>query len=247
MLNRAQENILDFKARQTAFFQSEPYIRFVEIDPKTGHEIHKLRFTRDVPDHIEAVVADAFNNIRHTLDQAMTASKLALNPGHSAKVYFPFARDADDLEVVIRNKCKGIDPTVLDYVRSLKPYPYPDGHILLSALTQLAGPNKHQALTPVAVIADQGATVVGFDPKKADEFMPWPEWDSAKRELTLFRKRPGSKHYGRVEFTAQIELGDNPAKLKAPVWQMVNFMGQIVAGILEKIEAITLGEIASRS
>lgn len=238
LLNRAQENLLDFKARQSAFFNTKPYARFVEIDPKTGHEIHKLRFTAKVPGSIRAVVADALNNIRHSLDHAVTASAQAVHVKRFKGLYFPFAKDADDFERVIGSKCAGVHPEVVDYIRGLKPYP--GGHTLLSTLTKLSGANKHQLLAPVAAAGASGATVRGFDINRINEFTPWPVWDAAKQELTLFRKRPGAKENGQVNFTVHIAFGPNAAKLEAPVWEMLNLFGLVVSGIVKEIEEITL-------
>lgn len=187
LMARAQENLLDFRQREKAFFDRKPYARIIDIDPNSGHEVHKLRITAKVPGGLSAVVADALNNIRHALDQSVVASARMTNADANVKsIYFPICHNGGDLDSAINAKCRGVHPEVVSYIRELKPYR--GGHLTIWGLSKLAGTNKHQLLTPVAAVANEAVTVIGFNPARANDFMPTPSWDGTKNELTLFRK-----------------------------------------------------------
>jgi hypothetical protein len=80
LLDRAREHIADFARQERAFFDQKPYTAFTELEPDTGFEIHKLKFTGNPPDRLAVIGSEALSHIRHVLDQSVVASVLACDP-----------------------------------------------------------------------------------------------------------------------------------------------------------------------
>jgi hypothetical protein len=93
-----------------------------------------------------AIVGDAVHNLRTSLD--LMASEMArINSQSDSDVYFPFASNADQFEMVI--KSRKFDRAGEDAVALLKSFaPYRGGNERLRALHDLDIQDKHKALVP---------------------------------------------------------------------------------------------------
>jgi hypothetical protein len=118
LLDRARENREELNARAKRFFDENPCAHFVDRDANTGHYLRKARLSAQFPSVLWAVAADALNNLRSALDQAVCASVSVLNPSASLDgVGFVFGASQTHFENAITRAPKTIDPYVFDVMR----------------------------------------------------------------------------------------------------------------------------------
>lgn len=244
LLQRAKEHFLDLHQREKAFFETDPYTRFVEPDPDPRYQLYKLRMNGNIPNSYRAVMGDAFNNLRHALDQAVVASARCTGATKFKKIYFPFGDTPKQFEGVIREKCDGVHPDVVDYIRDLKPYR--GGNPLLCLLTRLAGSNKHQVLMTVDATTDGIIELVRNGATGGEKVIALGKWDRAKNELTVARVLRGAKPDYSLNLRFNVMLDDQLSGIKGPVLPMVRTLGMIVDSAVGTIEAITQRAIASK-
>ncbi|MEQ9190477.1 MAG: hypothetical protein RLQ25_08225 [Alphaproteobacteria bacterium] len=99
-----------------------------------------------LPSDLGLIVGDVIHNLRAALDLA--ACELVRANGESdANVYFPFCRNADELDTIIRSRnFHRAGPNAVALLADLKPYA--DGNTALRAIHDLDIQDKHQALIP---------------------------------------------------------------------------------------------------
>jgi Fatty acid hydroxylase superfamily len=118
-------------------------IPFEEFDSENDERVVKFRRCPEVPQELRVLASNAFNNLRHVLDQAINCAALELG-APKRNNYFPFAKDKADLERVIKANCPTVPATLLPTIRQFMPHG--DGDAELYALSKLFGPNKHQVV-----------------------------------------------------------------------------------------------------
>jgi hypothetical protein len=216
LLARAQEHIADFKKREKAFFESQPYTQFVDKDAHPGWDTVKLKFTRKVPGIVSTVCADALSNLRHALDHAVCASVFAMTGTMPRGTYFPFGGSADELKLAIKDKCKRVTPEVLDYIRSLNPYRGAKVPSLLWMMSRIAAPNKHRVLSPIITGGGGQVAVHSFKGFGTDG-IPSGWWDRDKNELQIALFKSGTKPDYHLQFPLFIAISDDEADITKPV------------------------------
>ncbi|WP_158818132.1 hypothetical protein [Methylocapsa sp. S129] len=104
LLSRAREHRDELQRRGQAFFDENPYTTAIEFNAQFGCYIKKARLPAPLPPSLFPVAADAFNNLRHALDQAVCATALAKNYGDGITVTRPCLPSYAELigEVVLR-------------------------------------------------------------------------------------------------------------------------------------------------
>src|SRR5579862_7995964 len=90
---RAQHHITDFKSAITQFIGEKPQTYFVDTDSQPGKHVHKVTFTRDMPQMLPCILFDAVNNLRSVLDQAGAAAARASGKASPKATSFPFRDD----------------------------------------------------------------------------------------------------------------------------------------------------------
>ena len=119
---RAKEHISNLKGETFAFFQAHPYIRVTETDPEDPRrEIHKLQFTKGLPDLFYALTSDALHNLRDSLDNAGFALAMAAGNTHPLHAAFPFGGSAAEFENSL-GRSKDIPKEFHSLFRSYGPY-----------------------------------------------------------------------------------------------------------------------------
>lgn len=111
-----------------------------------GMVYHEVVVTEAIPIHLSTIVGDIVHNLRTSLD-LLACDLVRMNGGDTGGVYFPFAKDATELETMIAKR--HIDRAaheVIDLVRSLKPYV--GGNLVLRGIHDLDIIDKHQELVP---------------------------------------------------------------------------------------------------
>lgn len=244
LLERAEENIRELQTRAKAFFDGKPYISVIEVDPDTLENIHKLKFTEKLPKALNAVAADALNNLRAALDQAVCTSSTLLKPGVDLKgMGFPFASSESKMAGAIASKCKNVPPEVVAFVSALKPYK--GGNNLLWALSDLSATNRHRRLIDSAATTD-GMFIHHMAPP-AGTSIPVAVWDGAKHELAFARTPHGSKLQYDVEFSFFIAFQDVEIVGGQPTIPVLGRMGNAVTGVLNALRFEILTLLKSRT
>jgi len=88
-----------------------------------GHYVRKRRLSKAVPGELFPVAADAFNNLRHALDQAICASALAMNPSVKlVGISFAFGEDEPAFKTNSRSTKNKIAPDILAIMSNAQPY-----------------------------------------------------------------------------------------------------------------------------
>ncbi|RYD59958.1 MAG: hypothetical protein EOP60_00590 [Sphingomonadales bacterium] len=197
---RARYHIERLRRELETYHQKLPIRRSAQFDPP--YLTFKVEVFVLPPIGIPTIIGDAVHNLRCSLD-LLASDVVRLNGKEPADVYFPFARDAAGLEVMIKKKhMDRAPPAAVDLVRQVRPYR--GGNLLLRTIHDLDIADKHQALIPAASIIQTPESVSQFE---------------------LFELKLGVESGGRVYITQPMtdtwlaELGDDmavPLKLLFP-------------------------------
>jgi hypothetical protein len=111
-LSRAQHHIRDFSQMVREFVDSKPWVYFVDKETQPGQDLHKVRFTSELPDVLPCVLFDATNNLRAVLDQAGYASAVAAQRQSLKAVKFPFGPTEQKWRENMKGACKDLPPEI---------------------------------------------------------------------------------------------------------------------------------------
>jgi len=138
-----ENEIASYMARSPAHIN----IRTAEPPKNLDRVSYDIVVTEAIPLHFSAVIGDIFHNMRTSLD-LLASDLVQMNGWDSDGIYFPFAKDATDLERMIKERrIDRAGPEVVDLVRSLAPYK--GGNLHLRGVHDLDITDKHQKLVPV--------------------------------------------------------------------------------------------------
>ena len=189
-LNRARHHIDDFNAVVIAFAKSRPSAEIVDKDTKPGYEIHKIVFTRELPETLSCILFDATNNLRAVLDQCGYTSALCSGSKTFKGIKFPFSSDAAEFA----NHIKGYGLDLPAQVKALFDgyQAYERGNPTLWAVNKIANAKKHFGLIPLPISSPYATFIADVGPEgwvghdgKVDERGFFRGWDPIKREITL--------------------------------------------------------------
>lgn len=234
-LSRANEHIFSLEKKINAFIETEPYILVVESDPSGVNQLHKIKFTKPLFDEFAAIVADAVDNLRSSLDLAwyvVAIASKAIRPTGEAP--FPFADKASDFERKIGG-CKYFPPEILGLLREFKPYK--GGDDLLWALNRICAANKHRMLAPVlANVIEMAIHHITIRGRGRIEF-PLPRWDRSKNEIVWAITKPDERIEYDIDFGFDIAFDEVVIVRNQPVLTVLNALARKVEGILMGLEA----------
>lgn len=212
----AEEAFGELQSLMSAFFKGDFAAIVEELDPNTGENVQKIKFSGQIPKSFRRKATEALTNARHSFDQAIYATRVIM-PGRAPKsVYYPWAQSPTDVDRLLASR--PIDPRLWDTIRGHQPYGTSDTHVggddLIRTLATIAN-NKHTVGLSV-----QGHIATTRFPNIAVEHaltfsMYAPRWDSRKNEAELMRWIGDMKTDGEYEFSFVICLKD--AKLAQPV------------------------------
>jgi hypothetical protein len=184
LLNRAREHRDEFRLRSQAFLDDNPHSTIIEFDPYSGDYVRKAQMGKPVPGYLFPIAADAFNNLRHALDQAVCASARAKNASVYLKgVCFAFGSSLSNFDKNMGRFRQKIGPEIAAAMATLKPYK--GGDDFLWGLNELCNANKHREL--VRLGADvKNITFNTYSVYPRGNLLPRPwVWNSEKNELIL--------------------------------------------------------------
>jgi hypothetical protein len=202
-LIRAQHHIDEFKSIVMRFRDEKPWSYFTDDQSEPGKVLHKVKFTRDLPEMLPCILFDVANNLRAVLDQAGYAAALVsgkITPAHQRpRTNFPFADTLLNLNNHIDNRggCSDLPPEITAVFRGFKPYK--TGNHTLWTLHQICNAKKHCRLVPVEISNAVGTFYGNLPPDSLLGNIVDPAtgevvgWDAAKRELTLVSVPAGTK------------------------------------------------------
>lgn len=128
------------------FVELKPF-GLVRVDPPGRSGGFNIRLTKPIPPDIPLALGDAIHNLRTSLDH-LACDLVRLNGRSARSVYFPFARNGDDIEKLIKDKnfhrASDAAQALLKEIG-----PHPAGNRLLHALHELDVFDKHRLLVPV--------------------------------------------------------------------------------------------------
>lgn len=199
-----------------AYFKRDVAEIVTEIDPDTGDNVQKLKFTADIPKNFRRKATEALNSARHSFDQSVFAARNILSKRSAKGVNYPWAAKPTDLDRLLRER--GIDPRLWDTIRAHEPYPtsdaYAGGHDLTRTLATIAN-NKHTVgLSVTGLITQFRAPDIIAHAVQNLQFGN-PKWDPRKNEAELVRWQGDLEVKGDYKFRFVICLKD--ARLSQPV------------------------------
>ena len=90
------------------FANGNPYQTVIDIDPKTGKHLHKVKMTASVPDEFAHLTAEIIEGLRASLDQTGYSCAIVSGNKRLKATYFPFSDSSADLANVIKGRCKDL-------------------------------------------------------------------------------------------------------------------------------------------
>lgn len=195
-----------------------------------------VRAKEAFPDEIGDLGDSAIDNLRAALDSACHDSAEVGGVHEPKSAYFPFADTPDQLENVIKGRCRDLHPDIQELAKTFQPYK--GGHRLLWAFNKARQSNQHKNLINLSLSTSAlhlGETVVSGSGE-----IPIPRWDHEKHECVLAYVHDGGSFKmkgGNLEFyLGFIDAGDLTGQ---PVIAALNRFASEVERIVMAIEAET--------
>lgn len=232
LLERARENREELNTRAKRFFDDNPCTHFTDYDPDSGHYLRKAKLSAEFPSSLSAVAADAFNNLRSALDQAVSASVMRLRPSAPlGGVGFCFGKSQEHFESTIERAPKAIDPYVFEVMRFFQPYK--GGNDLLGALNVLANANKHRGLISLGASVDSVEVALLELPSRGPIIRPY--WDGSKNEMVISISPDNRERRYDLEVAFFVAFAQIEGLEGSPVVQAIDYLsavcGSFVTGL----------------
>jgi len=117
-----------------------------------GKFVYSLRTNRALLRELKAVIADAANNLVHSLDHVAAACARAGNAARSRSLYFPIAEDDAKFAEADKAVRPLVGPIFMDHfanlrTRNRRPF-HPSRYSYLALMKEMARDNKHWSLSP---------------------------------------------------------------------------------------------------
>jgi hypothetical protein len=242
-LVHAQQHIQNFNVLVDDFVNGKPWSHAVDEHPQSGQHIHKIKFTRQLPQMLPCALFDIANNLRAALDQAGYAAAVAWRRKSDPKrTNFPFGDDPAGLKnnVEGRKVCEDCPPEIIALFRSFNPYK--GGNDPLWALNKLCNTKKHCALVPLNInqaSAFYTSDIIGagWSMQTVSPNSTGLGWDPTKNEITLAITPPGVQPRITVDVAFSVAIGGIDTIGGTPARTVLANMSRIVETILLATEA----------
>jgi len=238
LLDAARHDIAEFDSQARAFLNGCLGVRVVQMDPKSGEQVVKYRVAQKIPGRLRVLASNVLNNLRHSLDQAVNCAAIELG-GAKRNNYFPFAKDALDIDRVIKDNCKTVPAALKPILKGFRPYS--GGDDLLYSLNRIAGPNKHQLVVRLNLDLTHLVANDFVREVRGPAAFGFIEWDSAKQEIEIARIGPGGHVIcaDRTKLPLSMTLGHRQDAGGKPATTFLNALANKVESILRVIETET--------
>jgi hypothetical protein len=211
-----------------ASFGAEAFALVVEDGAEPGDKLTKIKLVGNIPSELRRKYTEALKNFRDSFDQSIFAACQAIDrPIKDA--HYPWADNPDpSLERRLEGSGKPrktIPMELRDTIRAHQPYPtspaYPGGDDLIRQLSVVANSKHTTGFRTGGRVSTISHRLVIRNLGGGSVFVPNPEWDAVKNEITVRRDilRPGTdiqpdRNYRftfYVTFDADPPLGKTPA------------------------------------
>jgi hypothetical protein len=233
-LGGARAKLRSLVGRGKSFFKHAPYARVVERDPEGINELHKVRFTRQLPGVMTRDAIEAFEHLRSALDQTGYVAAALAGAPNPKRAYFPIADTSDALErdVIGRGRCKDLPPDILALFRSFKPYK--DGNPPIWAANRIANSSKHCGLSAAMHCDHFKALRPGYISGNAR--IPVPTWDHEKNEVVFGIVGPGGDFKYDFEFSFYVTFREIPELVGVPALPLLDAAIHEIASVIAATE-----------
>ncbi|MBO9451432.1 hypothetical protein J7426_14255 [Tropicibacter sp. R16_0] len=195
----AKEAIDDFDREVRTFFNGNATEYVIDVDPRTGDNIHKIRLKQPLPGRLSRFANDALSHTRNAFDQTIHGACLSLGIKKSTSPHFPWRSNPTDLEKTFENG--KIPDSLWDVIRQQEPYPtgegYTGGDDAMREVSKIAK-WKHNVGLSVDVQAGS-AMAPGVTGRVSRYITPPLIWDNVNNELPILIVNPEAKLDGRYQ------------------------------------------------
>jgi hypothetical protein len=190
----ARECINNAHAAAGTYFESDAFVRRVEIDPKTGERVDKIALVKDPPSTIEGPLRNAILDLKHSFDQSLFFAARAMG-FERFNANFPWADSKSGFDGIIRRRQldkKTMLPQVLiDEIERHGPYSTgpepPNPEYLIREIAQLANDKHNIGITHSLEVSSVtfNAPMSFFGAASLSR-----PWDPVKKEVEICRLAP---------------------------------------------------------
>jgi hypothetical protein len=231
---RAKEHIADLQREAGLFFDSKPFSAVIEPHSDGIQKVHKIKFTKTLPDALSDRAAEAADSLRSALDQACYTVCRAAMGGDPKNTHFPFADTAQGIDDALsKGRSKDIPQDIATLLRGFKPYK--GGNDLLWGLNRMRIANQHKLLVPIAVAAG-GSEFVAVEGAGPYSLM-FPNFDRLKNESILAITGTNSKLQYQIKVSFQVTFDEVDALSGKEAIGTLNALAGEIEGILAAIKA----------
>jgi hypothetical protein len=226
----AEEQCVDLKERALAFFVTKNYTRVGQLDSQSLNMLDKIRLPGPLPESLNRITLQIFDNLRASLDYAACA---VVPREHQRRTYFPFGDTKREVEDAIKTKCRHVPEEIKSVFRSFKPYKR--GNPPLWALNKFCNTHKHRTIVEAGIIMKD--VRIHDSPFGYSAILRRPTLNRRKNEI-VFSKAPGKGtiHHD-VEFSIGIAFGKVQAFSGHPVLAVLRGLTSEVKSVVMATEA----------
>ena len=233
-ISRAKKHINDLDRRINKFFKKQPYARTIEDDTDGINKLHKVKLTKQFPAGFTDLAIESVEGLRAALDHATFAACVASGQSDPRHSYFPIAGSRDELDNVIKGRCKDIPPDIITLCRSFNPYK--GGNDLIFALNRLCNANKHRMIVPVGIANNR--THFKHMIISGPASIPCPTWDREKNEIVFARTAPNTKLQYNINFSFFVAFGESDIVGGQPVIPVLRKIAEEVNRVVLAIQSV---------
>lgn len=247
-LDRAKSHISETEASVRTFLNAKPYVISTKRDSQSHRLIYYLSSVKEPPDILSAIIGDALQNLRSTLDHLAWQLVEANGKRPTRDTSFPIFKDAVSYQNGRTVKVSGMSVAAIQIVDGLKPYA--GGNTDLSRLHELNNIDKHRLLLTVG----SGFQSINLAPHMQhfmEKSLP-KDWPVKNLDLPdffvppadrlvplkagddLFIDGPEAEVNEKIQFRFDIAFAESPAHGE-PVLPILHQLANTVEGIVTQI------------
>jgi hypothetical protein len=230
---RAKEHIRNLESRIKLSLKKDPGRHVTELNADGTKEIHKIRFTKPLPERASELALEAAEALRSALDQTGFAVAKAAGNTRLKATYFPIADSAAELENVIKRRCRDVPSDIVTFFRTLAPYQ--GGNAFIWPLNKLANSSKHTVVLEPAILSLGQIHFARAVLPGGTEF--FSRWDSHNNEIAFAAIPIGTNPQYDAQISFGAAFGEIDAVRGQPAISLLNEMASEVERIVLATEA----------